>query len=396
VKNLPRMKHGEICAWHYATRQPIRLRWQDGVISHLEPASPPPPGDLWLAPPLFDLQINGYGGVDFQQDNVTGEDMLAACRKLRAAGCTRFLLTLITDEWLKLTARLRHLRALRAQSAELRSAIAGWHVEGPFLSSEPGFHGAHDPALMRDPTPEHILELRSITGDDPLLLTLAPERFGALKAIELATARRIKISLGHTNASGEVLRQAVAAGATGFTHLGNACGSKLNKHDNILWRVFETPGLTASLIPDRIHVSPALFRVIHRVLEPERIYYTTDAMSAAGAPPGKYQIWKYEVEVGADQIVRQPGGDGLAGSALRPIDGIFRAAEMLGCDWQEVWPRFSENPARLMGFGCTLEPGQPANFCVLQVARGNQLTELKVFAGGSGEQPAARSDSPGR
>jgi N-acetylglucosamine-6-phosphate deacetylase len=320
--------------------------------------------------------------VDFQQDNLTEDDLLAACRKLRAAACTRFLLTLITDDWTKLMARLRRLRALRAKSSELQSAIAGWHLEGPFLSSEPVYHGAHDPTLMCDPTPEHIQELRSITGHDSVLLTIAPERTGAIKAIELAVARGIKISLGHTNAPADVLRNAVAAGATGFTHLGNACGSALNKHDNIVWRVFDTPGLTASLIPDRIHVSPILFRVCHRALSPEKIYYTTDAMAAAGAPPGRYTIWRYEVEVGADQVVRQPGTDRLAGSALRPIDGVFRAAEMLSCDWQEVWPRFSENPGKLMGLGRSLVPGQPADFCLLKVGPGNQLKELKVLVGG--------------
>jgi N-acetylglucosamine-6-phosphate deacetylase len=376
------MKHGEICVWHYTTRQPVRLRWEDGVISKLGPASAPPPKDLWLAPPLLDVQINGYGGVDFQRDSLTQDDLLAACRKLRAAACTRFLLTLITDTWTKLMARLRHLRALRAKSAELQSAIAGWHLEGPFLSAVPAFHGAHDPALMRDPTPEHVQELRSLTGHDPVLLTLAPERAGAIKAIELAVGCGMRVSVGHSNSPADVLRKAVAAGATAFTHLGNACGSELNKHDNILWRVFDTPGLTASLIPDRIHVSPLLFRLCHRVLGSENIYYTTDAMAAAGAPPGRYTMWRYEVEVGTDQVVRQPGTDRLAGSALRPIDGVFRAAEMLGCDWQQVWSRYSETPGKLMGLGGGLEPGQPADFCLLQVAPGNQLKELKVFAGG--------------
>jgi len=195
---------GEISGQHYSTHQPVRLRWRDGIITEIEPITEPPP-DLWLAPALFDLQVNGYGGVDFQQDNLGVEDLLSAVRSLRAAGCTRFLATLITDEWPKLTARLRRLRSLRSQSAEFQAAIAGWHVEGPFLSAEPGFHGAHDPALMCDPKPEHILELRSITGSDPLLLTVSPERSGALGAISLAVSQGIKVSLGHTNASAEVL-----------------------------------------------------------------------------------------------------------------------------------------------------------------------------------------------
>src|SRR5256886_5679973 len=88
--------------------------------------------------------------------------------------------------------------------------------------------------------------------------------------------------------------------ASAFTHLGNGCPRELDRHDNILWRVFETPGLTVSLIPDSIHVSPAPFRLFHRELA--SICYTTDAMSAAGAPPGLYKIGSLEVEVGPDLI----------------------------------------------------------------------------------------------
>src|SRR5262245_41115083 len=170
------MHDGEVMAWHYATGRPVRMRWQAGRFTAVEAATDSPPSELWIAPPLVDLQINGFAGVDFQQNNMTGEELLRAARGLRAAGCTRFLLTLITDDWPKLMARLRHVRELRAQCAELQRAIAGWHVEGPFLSAEPGFCGAHDPTLMCDPTPAHIHELRRVTGDDAVLLTVAPER----------------------------------------------------------------------------------------------------------------------------------------------------------------------------------------------------------------------------
>ena len=383
---------GEICARHFQTKQAVRVHWGNGIITNVASISSLQEA-IWIAPSLFDVQVNGYGGVDFQRDGLEVEDLLSAARQLRAAGCARFLLTLITDEWPKLTARLKHLRSLREKSDELKRAIAGWHVEGPFLSPEPGFHGAHNPAVMIDPTPAHISELRKLTGDDPVLLTLAPERQGALEAIQLAVSRGMKASLGHTNASAEILRDAVKAGATMFTHLANGCPRELDRHDNILWRVFETPGLTVGLIPDRIHVSPALFRLIHRLPlssaplpirwgEEGRwaIYYTTDAMSAAGAPPGKFSLGKMEMEVSADQIVRQPGKTNLAGSALRPIDGIFRAAQMLNCPWQEVWPRFSEIPARVMGLRSELKAGEPADFCLLKVSGANQLESFQAPA----------------
>lgn len=381
------MSEGEICAWHFLTRQPVRVRWERGLITRLEHLTAAPDAGWWIAPGLFDLQVNGYGGVDFQRDDLEAEELLSAAHQLRAAGCARFLLTLITDEWPKITERLKRARALRGQSAELQSAIAGWHIEGPFLSGEPGFCGAHDPALMRDPTVEHVRELRAMTGNDPLLLTLAPERPGALAAITEAVALGMKISLGHTNARAAVLRAAVEAGATGFTHLGNGCPRELDRHDNVLWRALDTPGLTVGLIPDGIHVSPALFRLIHRALRPEAIYYTSDAMSAAGAPPGRYRLGALEAEVGEDQIVRQPGKTNFAGSALRPIDGIFRAAEMLNCPWPAVWGRWSLKPADFMGLPRGLEPGQPANFCRLKLTGGNRLSELQVLAEGSWQAP---------
>jgi N-acetylglucosamine-6-phosphate deacetylase len=351
------------------------------MINQVE-ADAGPPGRVWLAPALVDLQINGFAGVDFQRDGLTVEELLAAARALRAAACGRFFLTLVTDEWPKLVQRLTQLCQVRAGHEELRHAIAGWHIEGPFLSAEPGFHGAHDPTLMLDPTPDHIRELRTITHNDPLLLTIAPERNGALEAIAVARQLGIKVSLGHTNASLEVLRASVKAGAIGFTHLGNACPQLLDRHDNILWRALDTPGLIVSLIPDQMHVSPPLFRLIHRVLHADSIYYTTDAMAAAGASPGRYTIGPLEVEVGTDQVVRQPGKSNYAGSALSPIDGVFRAARMIGRDWRGAWDGFSTCPAKFVGISGGLTMGCPADFCLVQTDEGGGLESLRVFSRG--------------
>src|SRR6516164_6681054 len=113
-------RQGEVCGRHYATGQALRVRWHDNLIRQIEPAELSSSADAFLAPPLFDLQINGYAGVDFQQDDLRLEDLLTAVRQLRLAGCACFLLTLITDDWSKLTARWRHLRELRAQSPEIQ------------------------------------------------------------------------------------------------------------------------------------------------------------------------------------------------------------------------------------------------------------------------------------
>ncbi len=372
------MHHGEICGRHFASGQPLRVKWSDGVISEVSPAANAP-GEVWLAPTLLDLQINGYGGVDFQRDDhLTETQLQSAARQMRRDGCGRFFFTLITDEWPKLMARVRRAKAIRDANPELRAALAGWHIEGPFLSPEVGFKGAHNPDVMRDATEADLHELRAVTGRDPVLLTLAPERGGSLAAIRCAVSLGMVVSLGHTNASAERIREAVAAGARGFTHLGNGIPQQLDRHDNILWRVFDTPGLMPSLIPDTHHVSPILFRHMHRALPADRIYYTTDAMSAAGAPPGRYTIGAIELEVGADQIVRQPGKPNFAGSALKPVDGILRAARMLGKSWREVWPHFAQRPAELMGLRNEIAAGQPADFCIITENADGTLREARL------------------
>ena len=302
-----------------------------------------------IHPQLIDLQINGFAGVDFQRDDVTAEELLRACRAIRKAGCSQFLLTLITDRWDALANRLRAFCRLRKENPELQSAIAGWHIEGPFLSTEPGYSGAHPAELMMDPSPALVQELKEMAGADPLLLTLAPERSGSMESIHRAVSLGMPVALGHTNASAAVLREAVEAGATLFTHLGNGCPRELDRHDNIVWRVLETDGLTVSVIPDGIHVSPPLFRLIHRVLGRERVCYVSDAMSAAGVAPGRYTLGRMELQVGADQVVRQPGSPLFAGSALEPAKGLRRAAEMLGCGLEDVLPAYTDIPARVIG-----------------------------------------------
>ena len=102
-------------------------------------------------------------------------------------------------------------------------------------------------------------------------------------------------------------------------------------------------------------------------------YYTTDAMAAAGAPPGKYRLGQLELEVGPEQIVQLPGTANLAGSALTPIEGVRRAADMLDCNWQDVWPKFSQAPARFMGLKEGFTQGTPANFALIETDSANRI-----------------------
>jgi len=357
---------GELTARHYRSGAGLRLRWEAGRITEAVPVPAPETGTLRVAPALFDLQINGYGGIDFQNDTCDEAALLGATEALRRDGSPRYLLTLITHPWPRLLDRLARFKAIRDAHPLLRRAIAGWHIEGPFLSGTPGFVGAHDPEAVCDPTPGALDALKAITGDDPVLLTLAPERPGSPETIRRAREHGFVVSAGHTNASRADLAAAVEAGLSAFTHLGNGCPQQLDRHDNILWRVFDQPGIMAGIIPDTHHVSPQAFRLFHRVL-PE-IYWTTDAMSGAGAPPGLHALGPHRIEVGEDRVARQPGKTNFAGSALEPFEGIVRGAAMLGKPWREVWDYFSLQPARLMGLPAGLEPGDPALFALVEAA----------------------------
>lgn len=362
----------------FRTGRPVRLTCADGRIAALEPIAGGPAGLPVLLPPLVDIQVNGYAGVDFQRDDCTAAELEHAIAGLAAAGCGRILLTLITNRWAKMLARLRHYQALRAASPRLRQRIAGWHLEGPFMSPKPGFHGAHPPECMEPPSAARMHELKAIVGDEPTLLTLAPEWPEAPGAIRVARSLGFHVWLGHTDATAEQITAAVDAGAEGYTHLGNGCPGEIHRHDNIIFRVLDEPRLRASLIADRIHISPVLFRLMHQVLGPARICYTTDAMAAAGAGPGTYDLAGMKVEVGADGIVRQPGKSNYAGSSLAPIEGIRRAAAMLRVAPVDVWPYFSTQPAAFVGLPPALTIGAPADYCLLHATPGGTRTEIHL------------------
>jgi N-acetylglucosamine-6-phosphate deacetylase len=344
----------------------VRLTCADGKIRAIEPLVTAAAGLPVLLPPLVDIQVNGYAGVDFQRDDCTAIELERAVDGLTAAACGRFLLTFITNRWERMLVRLRHYQALRAASPRLQQRIAGWHLEGPFMSPKPGFHGAHPPECMEPPSAARMHELKAVVGDDPVLLTMAPEWPEAPVAIRVARALGFHVWLGHTDATTEQIATAVEAGAEGFTHLGNGCPAELHRHDNIIFRVLDEPRLRASLIADRIHVSPVLFRLMHQVLGDARLCYTTDAMAAAGAGPGTYDLAGMKVEVGADGIVRQPGKSNYAGSSLAPVEGIRRAAVMLRRKPVEVWDYFSTQPAAFLGLPPALTVGAPADYCLLQ------------------------------
>ncbi len=292
----------------------------------------------WLAgPAFFDPQINGYAGVDFQRADLTREELEGAVQSLSQAGCAHFLFTLITDAAGALEEKLRRLRGLRDASPMLSHAILGVHLEGPFISGTPGWVGAHPAEHVRDPRWDPFERWQEASGGLVHMLTLAPERPGSMEFIRRASRAGVWVALGHTEADLGCLAAAAQAGAKSITHLGNGCPGTVARHNNAIHLGLAVPELMASLIPDGIHIPPPALGLLAQSLGPARLICTTDAMSAASAPPGHYRIGGIDTLVGEDRVVRNPNGVGLAGSALTPLTGFYNMLRIGGVDAAAAW-----------------------------------------------------------
>ena len=352
-------------ARHYRTRAPMTITVEDGRFLSLTPA-PDREGLPWIAPGLIDLQVNGFGGVDFNRPGLTPEQWRHACTRLRAQGCTGFLATLITHSDSETTALLQTLRALREAAPE---NCLGYHLEGPFLNPDPGTRGAHDPARMI-PADSTLFHRWNQAADGAIrLMTLAPEIApeAALALIGELRAAGVHVSIGHSAAMGETLRRAAEAGAEAWTHLGNAVPRQIDKFENVLLHVLAEERLAAFLIPDGLHLPPHAFLALSRALG-SRFLLTTDAMSGADAPLGTttpFTLGAQEVELTPDGRAVLPGSGRLAGSTLTPFAGVFRAAELGAMSWPTAWEAFSIRPARLLGLDHGVASGRPADYCLL-------------------------------
>ena len=298
---------------------------------------------------LFDIQVNGFAGVDFQQPGLTATDVTRAVEGLASHETQRFFLTLITDSIPSLCSKLENFESIRAMNPILSAAICGYHIEGPWLSPEPGYSGAHDPRFMGPPNLADLERLQKAAHGHIKLITLAPEWPKSASFIQTARAQGIHISLGHTNASENDIDAAVSAGALFCTHLGNGTPADLPRHDNIIQRLLCRDELTAFFIPDGIHIRPATLQSYFRAKPHGQALFTTDCMAAAGAPHGRFRIAHHEVEVGPDRVVRSPITGTLAGSALAPDEGVRNISTWLHLSEAEARSLFSTKIAQAFG-----------------------------------------------
>ncbi|MEI6520782.1 MAG: N-acetylglucosamine-6-phosphate deacetylase [bacterium] len=295
----------------------------------------------------IDLQVNGFAGVDFNADGVSTPDIRRACEAMKLGGVSSFLATITTEFLPNMCGRIRRIIDARNEDSFIASIITGIHVEGPFISPIHGYVGAHPVDGVVIPNIEDAAKL--INAGDGLvkLITLAPECDENSTITRYLVNAGIRVAAGHTDASIDQLKAACDAGLSLFSHLGNGCPATMHRHDNIVQRALSLRNyLQYTFITDGAHIPFFALRNYIDLVGIDRAIIVTDAMSAAGLGPGRYRIGRMEVEVGEDQVARQPGSTLLAGAAVTMQQAAENLKEKLGFSHEEIQEMTSVNPEK--------------------------------------------------
>ncbi|MFC4245288.1 N-acetylglucosamine-6-phosphate deacetylase [Gryllotalpicola reticulitermitis] len=306
---------------HWRTGTPVTVTAEGGRITSITETDAST--EDWLAPGLIDLQVNGIAGFDLNRGAPDPENVVGAARALRSEGVVRFCPTVGTASEEHIVGALRAIATACDDHPEAGYAVAGVHVEGPFISAEDGPRGVHDPAQVRDPDWDEFLRWQDAAGGRIRIVTLAPERPGSAAFIARLREAGVIASIGHTGANESQIAEAIAAGATMSTHLGNGAHAVLPRHPNYIWAQLADDRLTAGFIADGFHLGAAPLTAMLRAKGP-RAVLVSDVSSLARMPPGRYRgVQHTEVVLeptGRLHIADEPRL--LAGSASPLLDGI--------------------------------------------------------------------------
>lgn len=349
---------------------------EDGRVATRAGSAPATPY-LYLSRGWLDLQVNGFAGHDANAHDVSVSTIEALTAALWSEGVAGYLPTVITAPP---GALRRSLSAIAEASLTLGAggSVLGAHLEGPWLSPVDGARGAHPLADIREPDLTEFDALLEVASGTLRLLTLAPERPGALDLIRRARECGVVVSIGHSMADSPTIAAAVDAGARLSTHLGNGAPSLLPRHPNMIWDQLAEDRLDASVIFDGHHLPDAVMTVILRSKGVERTVLVSDSAAVARLPPGIYETpVGGKVELLPNGRLCLPGTEYLAGSASSLLDCINVAVRRLGCEPADIAKLAADNPRRVLGIdhdSLTLffaPPGGPVE--VVATVVGNEL-----------------------
>jgi len=371
----------------YLTKKPVSIEVRDGKIVSIQPierlADESHP--VYIAPGLIDNQVNGFAGVSFcfAGGQLSKEGIIKATHELWKKGVTTYLPTLTSNSREVLLRNFTLLAATKNDTA-LHGSVAGYHLEGPYISSIDGYRGAHSLKYVCKPDWKEFMDFYEASGRNIRTITIAPELEGAIEFIRECTAMGIVVAIGHHNATKPVIDEAVLNGARITTHLGNGCANTINRHLNPLWPQLANDQLMASIICDGFHLKDEEIAVFYKVKGPDKTIITSDVTSFAALPPGEYKNEEGEtIELTKEGMLRLPVQNVLYGSASPISRGVARIMKITDCSLGEAIQMASTNPAKLYGLTDrgSITPGKRADLILFEVGD-SDLVIRKTYVGG--------------
>jgi N-acetylglucosamine-6-phosphate deacetylase len=349
---------------HYMENIGVQITVKKGIIQSIEQSILENP-NIYIAPGLVDLQVNGYMGIDFNDISLTESEIEKVCRFLAAEGVTTFYPTIITNSYENITKLVRIITDAIEKNDLVRKMVPGIHLEGPFLSMEDGPRGAHNKRFIQPPDWEFFRKLNDSANGLIKIVTLSPEWDNVSEFINEAVKNNVLVSIGHTSAATEQIEQAIKAGASLSTHLGNGAHVMLPRHPNYLWDQLANDSLAATVIADGFHLPYSVLKVIEKVKK-EKMLIISDSVALAGLPPGHY-----ETAVGGEVTLTKEGklhlkGESklLAGSAQSILWGVKTLTSMGVTSLSKAIDKASVLPAKLLNLPQknAFKVGAPADF----------------------------------
>ncbi len=356
----------------YDTAEAVAIDIVGGAVEQVRPLVDPAVSTdslPWIAPGFVDVQINGYGGHELADQELSVDQVEKICVALDADGVTQFCPTVTTQSFSVLSHALRTIREAIESRPAAASRVAGIHLEGPYISAEDGPRGAHPRSHCRPPDWDEFQRLQDAAGGWIRILTLSPEYESAPAVISKAAASGVVVAIGHTAATPEQITAAVDSGARMSTHLGNGAHGQIRRHPNYLWTQLADDRLAASLIADGHHLPPEVVKVFLRAKTPARCMLVSDITGMAGMPPGRYETSLGAVEVLENgRMVVAGQRQFLAGAALPIGVGVANVMRFADVDLKTAVEMASTHPAAIVNARCGgLAPGASADLVLFDL-----------------------------
>jgi N-acetylglucosamine-6-phosphate deacetylase len=351
-----------LVARRYDTLAPVSIAIDSGRIRRIDPATDGSTLPI-VAPGLVDLQINGFGGIEFNDRELTIDKVRQVALSQDQFGVTAFLATCTTDGHNVLKHGLGTIAKAIRELSEVAARIPGIHLEGPFICPDDGPRGAHPKQHVRPPDWNEFQQLQDAAEGRIKLTTVSAEYQNSPDFIRRAAASGVVVAIGHTKATTDQIQAAVDAGASMSTHLGNGAHPLIKRHPNYIWDQLAEDRLIASLIADGHHLPPAVVKSMVRAKTPERIVLVSDITSMGGLTPGRYKTGLGELEVlESGKLVPAGQPDILAGASLPIHACVANIIRFAGVDLSTAIEMASLRPAKLIGLEHPgFKVGAPAN-----------------------------------